>query len=277
MSTRIAFEGTTALITGAASGIGAALAGSLASRGADLVLADMDAAGLERVAGRAAETGRTVSTHVVDLSDRTAVAGFAARVAAEQDRLDLLFNNAGVALGGTFDRVDEADFDWLMEINFFAPVRLTRALLPLMHRSDPAQVVNISSIFGVIAPPGQTAYSSAKFALRGFSNALRHELAAQGASVGVTTVHPGGIATSIATSARMPADSTGEEVEATRERARRALVMPPERAAEIILRGVERRKPRILVGRDAHTIAVIERLWPVGYWPLLERLSGRTD
>ena len=277
MSAPFEFSGRTALLTGAASGIGASLAEGLAERGTHLILVDVNRAGLDAVAERVARPGLGVETHVVDLSDREAVAAFAdAQIKADKP-IHLLFNNAGVALGGTFDRVDASDFDWLMEINFHAPVRLTRALLPLLERSAPAQIVNTSSIFGVIAPSGQTAYSSAKFALRGFTNALRHELQEAGSGVGVTAVHPGGVATQIAESARMPADATNLEVSEGRERARRALVMPPPQAAGIILRGVERRKPRILVGRDAHAIAIIERIWPVGYWSKIKRLLATPD
>lgn len=274
MSGRLAFEGRTALVTGAASGIGAALAEGLAERGAHLLLADIDKAGLERVAKTVSRPGLTVRTEVLNLADRGAVETFATGLVKAGEPLHLLFNNAGVALGGTFDRVSEADFDWLMEINFHAPVRLTRALLPLMERSAPAQIVNTSSIFGIVSPPGQTAYSAAKFALRGFSNALRHELAATGSGVEVSVVHPGGVATRIAESARMPADASNLEASEGRERARRLLVMPPPEAAGIILRGVERRKPRILVGRDAHAMALFERIWPVGYWSKLDRLVG---
>jgi len=274
MSGRFEFAGRRALITGAASGIGAALARDLAGRGTDLLLVDVNAAGLRTLAAELAGSGVTVASRALDLSDREAVAAFAAEVAGDGEPLHLLFNNAGVALGGTFDRVTDANFDWLMEINFHAPVRLTRALLPLMERSAPAQIVNTSSIFGIISPPGQTAYSAAKFALRGFSNALRHELAMEQSGVGVTVVHPGGVATQIAESARMPADASNMEVSEGRERARRLLVMPPPEAARIILRGVEQRKPRILVGRDAHTMALIERIWPVSYWSKLGRLAG---
>jgi short-subunit dehydrogenase len=274
VSRTFAFEGRTALVTGAASGIGAALAEGLAERGAHLLLVDIDKAGLKRVAETASRPGLTVRTEALDLADRGAVEAFAAARIAAGEPLHLLFNNAGVALGGTFDRVSEADFDWLMEINFHAPVRLTRALLPVLEQSAPAQIVNTSSIFGIVAPPGQSAYSAAKFALRGFSNALRHELEAAGSGVGVTVVHPGGVATQIAESARMPADATNSEVSEGRERARRLLVMPPPEAAGIILRGVQRRKPRVLVGRDAHAMALLERIWPVGYWSKVDRIVG---
>lgn len=268
MSEIFAFRGRTAIVTGAASGIGAALAEALADRGCHLILADIDAAGLAAIAERVARPRQDVTTRVLDIADGEAIKAFAAETAEGRGPVHLLFNNAGVALGGTFEQVAEADFEWLMDINFYGVVRMTRAFLPLLRRADAAQIVNISSIFGIVAPPGQTAYSAAKFAVRGFSNALRHEL--DGSSIGVTTVHPGGIATAIADRARMPDGTSEAEIEAGRERARRALVMPPAEAARIILKAVERRKPRVLVGRDAHTIAILERLNPVNYWKSIE-------
>jgi short-subunit dehydrogenase len=276
MSDRFEFEGRTAIVTGAASGIGAALAEGLAGRGCNLILTDIEANGLALVAERVRRPGMTAETHAFDVGDAQAVKAFARTVAAKHDEVHLLFNNAGVAVGGTFERTSEADFDWLMGINFQGVVRMTRAFLPLMKRSGEAQIVNISSIFGIIAPAGQTAYSSAKFAVRGFSSALRHEL--HGTPIGVTTVHPGGIATNIADRARMPADASEAEIADGKDRARRSLVMPPPEAAEIILRGVERRRARILVGRDAHTLAILERLFPVTYWGAVQRfLAPKTD
>jgi NADP-dependent 3-hydroxy acid dehydrogenase YdfG len=272
MSRKFAFAGRTALITGAASGIGAALAENLAARGCHLVLADINAAGLKRVADAVRRPGLDVACYQLDVADKAAVADFAGQVMKAHAPLHLLFNNAGVALGGTFDRVTEADFEWLMDINFYGVVRLTRALMPALQHADTAQIVNISSIFGVIAPPGQTAYCSAKFAVRGFSMALRHEL--MGSPIGVTTVHPGGVATSIATNARMPGDASNAEIADSLDRAQRSLVMPPPQAAEIIVSGVEKRKARIMVGKDAKAAALIERLFPVSYIHLLQRVLG---
>lgn len=232
------FTGRVALITGAGSGIGRALALALAQRGCALALADRDAAGLQATAAEAARGVITVSTHVLDVTDRAALAALPDAVMANHGRLDLLVNNAGVALGGTFEQVSEADFDWLLDINFHAVVRLTRACLPHLRRRDEARIVNVSSVYGLISPPGQAAYSASKFAVRGFSNALRHELA--GSNVGVSVVHPGGVATAIARSARVPV--------------------------------VERRRERILVGGDAVFVALLERLWPVHYWRVMSRL-----
>ncbi|WP_203292133.1 SDR family NAD(P)-dependent oxidoreductase [Maricaulis parjimensis] len=262
--------GERALITGAASGIGAALAEGLAQRGCHLILTDINEAGLEPVAEKARALGVEVDTYKLDVADPQAIQDLFGAVSLKYASVSLLFNNAGVALGGTFEEVSPENFDWLMSINFFGVVRMARAFMPLLKAAKKAQIINVSSIFGIVAPPGQTAYSSAKFGVRGFSNALRHEL--RGSSIGVTTIHPGGIATSIATSARMPDNADESEVAAGRERANKALVMPPSKAAEIILRGVERRIGRVLVGNDAHVLAWLERLFPVSYWGMVERL-----
>lgn len=268
MSSGFEFEGRTAVITGAGGGIGAALAEALAERGAHLALADVNRAGLAATAEKTAKAGVRVTTEVLDVSDPAAPAAYARKVEADHGGAALVFNNAGIAVGGTFDRVTPEDFDRVLAVNFEGVVRMTRAFLPLLQAEPEARLVNISSIFGIIAPPGQTAYSASKFAVRGFSMALAHEL--QGGPVGVTVVHPGGVATRIAEDAIKPADATNAEINETLERARKALVMPPPEAAKIILRGVERRKRRVLVGRDAHILMWMERLWPTGYMRFIE-------
>lgn len=258
-----------AVITGAGSGIGRAIAVSLARRGCHLALADISEEGLRRTAELVTPTGVRLSLHRLDVASREQVRALPADVQAAHGRVDLLINNAGVALGGTFEQVSETDFDWLMEINFHAVVRLTRAFLPYLHAGDDARVVNISSLYGLISPAGQAAYSASKFAVRGFSNALRHEL--EGSCVGVTVVHPGGVATSIARSARVPAGVDEEEANRRKALSEKLLRMPPERAGEIVVRGIERRKARILVGADARIVSLIERLAPVHYWKLLKK------
>jgi len=270
MTKRFALDGKVAVITGAASGIGRAVARSLAARGCNVALADIDEAGLEETA-RLIGNRVTVTRHRLDVSNADAIAAFPATIEAAQGGVDILVNNAGVALGGTFEQASEADFDWLMRINFDGVVRMTRAFLPLLKARPEAQLVNVSSLFGLIAPPGQTAYSAAKFAVRGFSEALRNELLATRSSVGVTVIHPGGIRTGIATSALI-ADAVPEKLrEKHRARFDKALKMAPERAGEIIVEGIERRRPRVLVGSDAKFAATLERLMPVGYWRLLGR------
>jgi NADP-dependent 3-hydroxy acid dehydrogenase YdfG len=258
-----------AVITGAGSGIGRATAFAMARRGARLALADIDGSAVAATAQELRALGAKATHFQLNVADRAAVAAFPALVQAAHGRVDVLMNNAGVALGGTFEQVSESDFDWLMEINFGAVVRMTRAFLPLLRASDDARIVNVSSIYGIIAPPGQAAYSASKFAVRGFSNVLRHEL--EGSTVSVSVVHPGGVATRIARNARVPADAPADEVERGRRTAERLLRMPPERAGEIIVRGIERRRARILVGTDAKFAALLERLAPVGYWNLLKK------
>ena len=272
MGTPFQFSGSTAVITGAASGIGEALAHALAARGTNLVLTDIDPEGLQRVADALASNEIKVIHQAMDVCDPQAPIDLAERTKAELGGASLVFNNAGIAVGGTFDRVKTDDFDRVLDVNFNAVVRMSRAFLPQMKEQTQAQLINISSIFGVIAPPGQTAYSASKFAVRGFSMALAHEL--DGSNVGVTVVHPGGVNTSIAESAIKPEDMTEAELAAMRETAKKSLVMPPAEAAEIILRGVERRRRRVLVGRDAHTIAILERLFPVRYIKILARFFG---
>jgi NAD(P)-dependent dehydrogenase (short-subunit alcohol dehydrogenase family) len=264
-------EGRTAVITGAASGIGRGTALALAKRGCNLALADLNEEGLDETAALAGEHRVEISRHRLDVASRDAVAAFPEAVLAAHGRADLLFNNAGVAIGGTFEQVAEEDFDWLMEINFFGVVRMTRAFLPLLRSSGQARIVNVSSIFGIIAPPGQTAYSASKFAVRAFSESLRRELEAEGSKIGVTVVHPGGVATSIAKNARPPRGVNDIDLEAQKERFDKFLRMPPVKAGEIIVAGVEKDRPRVIVGNDARFMAAVERLAPVSYWKLLGR------
>ncbi|HEX7176476.1 MAG TPA: SDR family NAD(P)-dependent oxidoreductase [Pyrinomonadaceae bacterium] len=273
MAERMRLEDRTAVITGAAGGIGRAIAVSLARRGCHLALADVDEAGMAGTEELVLAHGVRVTRQRLDVADRAAVAGFPARVAAEHPGVDLLVNNAGVAAGGTFEQVSEEDFEWLFEINFWGVVRMTRAFLPALRASGDARVVNLSSVFGLVAPPEQVAYAASKFAVRGFSEALRHEL--EGSGVGVTVVHPGGVATSISEQARVPAGVSAEEVERRREQFRKLLRLPPEVAGETIVRGIERRQARVLVGSDAKLISVIARILPVSYWKVLALRAGK--
>jgi NAD(P)-dependent dehydrogenase (short-subunit alcohol dehydrogenase family) len=270
MSNLMKLKDRTAVVTGAASGIGRAIAISLARRGCDLALADVNEEKLLETQQLVSGVDVRVSLHRVDVADREAVMNFPQAVAAEHAGVDVLVNNAGVALGGTFDEVSEEDFEWLFSINFWGVVRMTRAFLPLLKKSDDARLVNLSSLYGLIAPPGQTAYSASKFAVRGFSNALRHELA--GSRIGVTVVHPGGVATSIVENARVAKGASAERIAQRRAAAKRALRLPPAVAGEIIVKGIERRAVRVIVGSDAKVISLLERLAPVSYWKILARL-----
>jgi short-subunit dehydrogenase len=266
---RYVFDGGTAVITGAASGIGAALARGLADRGSHLVLLDRDGEGVAEVAESICATlpQLRIATYVVDLADADATARIGETLATSHPETTLLVNNAGVALAGRFDQVDAAQFDAVMAVNFHAVVTLTRALLPVLTAHPGSHVVALSSIFGIVAPPGQTAYCASKFAVRGFLESLRGELAPSG--VGVTCVHPGGVRTNIARNAVVGARLPAAQWEAGRESFDKLLTLDPADAAATILRAVHRRRPRVLVGRDAVVLDKLARLLPVGNGSLL--------
>jgi short-subunit dehydrogenase len=210
---------------------------------------------------------------VIDLSDGGDRADLAADVAARHGGADLLINNAGVALSGTFEQVSMKDFDWLMEINLHAVVRMTKAFLPQLLSRPGAHVANLSSLFGLIAPPTQVAYVTSKFGVRGFSEALRHELAGR---VGVTVVHPGGIRTNIAVNARRSEpDLSGEQAAQARAFTQAALTMPPEEAARQIVAAIQSRKPRLVITRAAKMGDWLSRLTPSHYWDISERVVRR--
>jgi short-subunit dehydrogenase len=269
---RYVFAGGTAVVTGAASGIGAAVAHALARRGSDLVLLDRDAPRLAAVVAALGSQVR-VSSYVVDLADAEATTRVGRDVLSEHPRIRLLVNNAGVALGGRFDQVTLDEYHWLVDVNFGATVRLTHLLLPALKAATGAHLVNVSSVFGIFAPAGQAAYSASKFAVRGFSEAVRHELAENG--VGVTVVHPGGIKTRIAESARTGSGVSVEEYEQGRKQFAKLLTMPPEKAAAMIVEAIEKRRPRLLIGWSAKVPAVLVRLMPGTYWKLIARRAGR--
>lgn len=257
-----------AVVTGGGGGIGAALADALSARGCHLALADVHEAGLAEAAARARTRGVTVSTHQVDVGDREAVRALPAAVTSAHGRVGVVVNNAGVAMAGTFEQASEADFDRVLDVNLHGVIRMTRAFLPLLRREAAAQLVNVSSAFGLIAPPQQTAYAASKFGVRGFTESLRHEL--RGSAVGVTVVHPGGVKTGIAKSAlgRRP---EGPELERETSRWERALRLTPQAAAERIAVAIERRSPRLLIGSDVKRAALVQRLFPETYWRIIER------
>ena len=271
------FDGSAAAITGAASGIGRALALELAARGCDVALADLDEAGLESAAKDIIAThGRRVTIRRVDVADPKQIDDFAASSIAEFPSLNILINNAGVALLGEFDEFDHSQMAWLMDINFWGVVRGTRAFMAHLKSRPQAHIVNISSIFGIIAPPGQSAYSASKFAVRGFSESLRHELAMNNSTLRLSVVHPGGVKTNIARKARSGAHlresvSSNELGNRFEQLARTS----PAAAAQRIVRGIERNEPRILIGADARYLDIIQRLRPATYWALLARAFQR--
>jgi len=252
------FSNRVVVITGAGSGIGQALAKELASRGAQLALADVNAVGLESTCGM---LGRAkTNSYVVDAADAAGMESFANSVRRDFGRASILVNNAGVALHGNFEELSLADFEWLFRINFWGVIHGCKFFLPLLRQEPDARIVNISSVFGLIAPPGQTAYGASKYAIRGFSESLREEL--RGSSVGVTCVHPAGISTKIAMNARAGAASNLQEQVLARELFHRVARITPEEAAQTIVQGIVQQKDRVLIGADAYRMDRMARLFP---------------
>ena len=262
-----------AVVTGAASGIGRAVAHRLAQEGiAGIAISDIDETGLKETAAGLGLYGLPVSTHVLDVSDLEAVTRFKDEVLARHGRVTHLINNAGVGLIGTFEHVSIEDFKWLVGINFYGVVYCTKVFLPTMLEQERAHIVNVSSVFGLIAPAEQTAYAASKFAVRGFTESLRHELSDTGVSV--SCVHPGGVKTNIARNSRVgegtPAEWKPQGVKFFDKVARTT----PEKAAEVIVKGIKSRNPRILIGSDARGISLFSRMFPRNYLRIIERLAG---
>lgn len=263
-----------AVVTGAGSGIGRALAKRLAAEGiAGLAIADVNREGLDETA--AAIGGTKVSQHIVDVADREAMQAFVDSVISEHGRVTHVINNAGVALGGTLKEVTLDEIEWLTGVNFWGVVHGTKLFLPHLEKEPEAHIVNISSLFGLVAPPGQTAYCASKFAVRGFTEVLRHEL--EGTNIAVSVVHPGGVRTNIANNARIAQNTahTADEIERRLKRINRNLsTTTPDRAAEIIIKGIRKRSPRIIVGPDAQLLSWIQRLFPKRYLAIANAISG---
>ena len=262
-----------AVLTGAASGIGKATALLLATHGCHLALADRNADGLSTVAASARARGVRVSEHVLDVADYEEIMELPEKVMSEHGKVTILMNNAGVGLVGTFDQLSLDEFRWLIDINLMAVVNLTNVFLPILRQQPQAHIVNISSIFGIIAPPEQTAYVAAKFAVRGFSESLRHEL--EGSNVSLTVVHPGGIQTNIANSARVAAKADPALAKASLTEFNKTLRTSPEEAAEQIVGAIQRRAPRLLIGNDAKGMELLQRLMPVRYWKLMQKVYAK--
>jgi short-subunit dehydrogenase len=268
-----AIPGAAIAVTGAASGIGRALAIEFAARGADLALADRDEAELQTVAAEIAKASpRKVSLHRVDVSEQEQIAAFAHEAITAHPSLNILINNAGVSLLGLFHEIDQAQMEWLFNINFWGAVHATRAFLPHLASQPASHIVNISSIFGIMAPPGQTAYSAAKFAIRGFSEALRHELKIANSPVRLSVVHPGGIKTNIVRNSRAGVGITDNERRAQSiERFDAIAQTSPKDAALRIIKGIEKNEPRILIGSDARFMELLQRFRPATYWNVMAK------
>ena len=269
-------DGKVIVITGAGSGIGRALSLRAADQGALLALSDWDEVGLMETASQVEQrTSREVRTAKLDVRDRAAMHEYAASVRQQFGRVNVIVNNAGVALHGHFEEVTYEDFEWVIDVDFWGVVQGTKEFLPHLIESGDGHVVNISSLYGLLGMPGQTAYNSAKFAVRGFTEALRQEMLVSRHPVQVTCVHPGGIRTAIARNARVTASH--DQAEAARRFDTKMARMTPDRAAEIILDGVLANKPRVVVGTDAKVLDLFVRLVGARYQRVTSLVARRLD
>lgn len=261
------FDGRVAAITGAGSGIGRALAKELASRGAHLALSDIDETGLAETVSQCEGFPVKVTAQRIDVADRAAVHAWADQVVDEHGKVNLIVNNAGVALGADVDCMSYDDLEWLMSINFWGVVHGTKAFLPHLTAAGEGHIVNLSSVFGLVSIPSQSAYNAAKFGVRGFTDALRMELDLARCGVSCTTIHPGGIKTNIARNARMDDGvvALAGSKEAAWDSFDKVAMTTPEKAARQIVAAVERDRRRALIGPDAKVIDLLSRL-PAGLY-----------
>ncbi|WP_182525902.1 SDR family NAD(P)-dependent oxidoreductase [Nocardioides dongkuii] len=267
-------DGKVVVITGAGSGIGRALAVNVAGRGALLAISDVNEPGLAETVDLVRAAGaREVRSDRLDVSDREAFAAYARSVVDQFGRVNVMVNNAGVALAGDFVDLDYDDIDWILGINLTGVLTGTKEFLPHLIASGDGHLVNLSSLFGLVSMPGQSIYNASKYAVRGMTEAIRMEMLTAGHPVGVTVVHPGGIKTAIARNARV---SATEDKDATAKLFDKKLAkMTPERAAEIIVDGVLSNKARVLVGLDAHAVHQLGRVLGSRYQDVVARVSKR--
>jgi len=264
------FNNKVAAITGAASGIGRALALNLAGQHCDLALSDVNETGLNETAEQARALGAKVTTAIVNVADRDQMHAWADQVVKDHGKVNLIFNNAGVALGNTVEEATYEDYEWIMGINLWGVIYGTKAFLPYLKQSGDGHIINVSSIFGLFAQPTQSGYNMTKFAVRGFTESLRQELDLLDCGVSATCVHPGGIKTNIARSARMSQSVTKltggkgspEKMTAQFEQ---LFITTPAKAAEVILDAVKHDKRRVLIGGDAKATDIMQRMLPTIY------------
>lgn len=267
------FAGKVAVVTGAGSGIGRALAIELARSGAKLAISDVDMEGLAETEQQVKALGAAVKSDRLDVTEREAFLAYADAVAEHFGKVNQIYNNAGIAFSGDIEVSQFKDIERVMDVDYWGVVNGTKAFLPHLIASGDGHIVNISSVFGLFSVPGQAAYNSAKFAVRGFTEALRQEMILAGRPVGVTTVHPGGIKTAIARNATAAEGLDRDELARTfdKQMARTS----PQRAAEIILDAVRKNKARVLVGGDAKVLDILVRLTGSGYQRLFSPVMRR--
>ncbi|MDI9975306.1 SDR family NAD(P)-dependent oxidoreductase [Rhodococcus sp. IEGM 1307] len=267
------FAGKVVVITGAGSGIGRALALNLARRGARLAISDMDTVGLAETARQAEALGAEVKADHLDVTQREAVLAYADEVRAHFGKINQVYNNAGIAYHGEFEKSEFKDIEKIMDVDFWGVVNGTKAFLPHLIASGDGHVVNVSSLFGLLSMPGQSAYNSAKFAVRGFTESLRQEMLIAKHPVKVTCVHPGGIKTAIARNATA---GPGEDLDTFAKFFDQKLARTtPEAAAETIVNGVRKSKPRVLIGADAKFLDAWVRLVGPSYQRVVALVAGR--
>lgn len=274
------FRNKVAAITGAGSGMGRCLAIQLGQAGCHLALSDCNEAGLAQTLAevRRVAPDVKVTTARVDVADRAAVYTWADAVAHDHGRVNLIFNNAGVALSSTVEGMTYDDLEWIIGINFWGVVYGTKAFLPYLKASGDGHIVNTSSVFGLFAQPGMGAYNASKYAVRGFTESLRQELDLMACGVSATTVHPGGIKTNIARDSRVSASVNGllvRDAQQGREEFEKFFITTAERAARVILDGVRANKRRVLIGPDAYAADAMARLLPAAYQSLVVRETRR--
>lgn len=274
------FRDKVAAITGAGSGMGRSLALQLASEGCELALCDRNEAGLAQTVAEVVRIapGLRVTHRGVDVADRGAVYAWADASAAAHGRVNLIFNNAGVALSSTIEGMSYDDLEWILGINFWGVVYGTKAFLPHLKASGEGHIVNTSSIFGIFAQPGMSAYNASKYAVRGFTESLRQELDLMDCGVSATCVHPGGIKTNIAQASRVSASVKGflvRDEQQGREQFEKFFITTADKAARVILDGVRRNRRRVLIGPDAYAADAMARLLPAAYQPLVVRETRR--
>jgi len=270
------FGGQVAAVTGAGSGMGRSLARRLAMLGCNVAISDVDEDGLATTFEQTGALPGNVVATSVDVADRAAVEAWAAATTAEFGQVNYIFNNAGVSLTGNVEMLRLEDFEWLMNINFWGVVHGTQAFLPYLRSANHGHVVNTASVFGIISVPTQSAYNASKFAVRGFTEALRAEL--HDSHIGVTCVCPGGVKTNIVKRSRyVPQDNAAPTLESMAQSFEELAGLSSDQAADIILRGVAKNRARVLVGNDARFIGLLNRLLPVNYPAVLRWMRSRRE